>query len=682
MPSLLGNLLSSAATSYNDYNNQQEQLAFQRQQQAQSLAAGQLANQSKTLDIQAQQNAINQDQAQTGFLTGAAQDVYGGGANGLAGQAQPSQGQSAAAPQAAGDALAASNPAPVSTQQVANPSLPAPLRNNNPGALMGKDGQLQKFPTIQAGMQALDSNLQSYGNKGVNTVQDIVNRWAPASAGNDAASYIKDVSQRLGVDPTQPLNMQDPQVRASLARAIAIHENGRAAAESTLQNANAVQGQKQAQQQGQQAQQASTALNQPSAADNLAARVDAGAQVRPDEYQQSAQATFKQASMYKDAAQKAFQAGNVRAGQAFTEKANTLVDQALKTQKDGFTVQKEANKETADLAVGVKDQSSYNNFQAQIRNNPAMQRAVAGLNLTGQYDLDQQKLATLADRTLTLKDQDELAIKKGELQVKQAQEQRAAAKEALPRIQQQQAIQADQARQTANTAKGIPFAPSIAATAPVGTTPAQVQAAAQKVQTANQAAMAKDQVGVAANKQIAALTTQLLGLLDKPNPVTTGGVTRIPGVGALTSVFEPDRQMFDKVSNQLITAMQNAQGSAGGGRSSFTAAMFDRIKSQKPNLDLSPSTNRQIALEMYAGASLEQNRSAFVNEYLQANPGTPVQNAQLQWANYEQSLGPAFIVDPAAPDGFRPNLAGVPKLPDGRPNPGYKDYHEYFKGQQ
>ncbi len=680
MPSLLGNLLSSAATSYNDYNNQQEQLAFQRQQQAQSLAAGQLANQSRTLEIQAQQNAINQDQAQTGFLTGAAQDVYGGGANSLAGQAQ--QGQTAAAPQAAGDALAASNPAPVSTQQVANPSLPAPLRNNNPGALMGKDGQLQKFPTIQAGMQALDSNLQSYGNKGINTVSDIVNRWAPASAGNDSASYIKDVAQRMGVDPSQPLNMQDPAVRASLARAIAIHENGRAAAESTLQNANAVQGQKQAQQQGQANQQQTAALAQPSPVDNFSAKVQAGGDVRPDEYQQVAQATFKQASMYKDAAQKAFQAGNIKAGQAFTEKADSLMTQALNTQKEGFTVQKEANKETADLAVGVKDQTSYDNFRQQVKNNPAMQRAVAGLNLTGQFDLDKNKIATLADRTLTLKDQQDLQIKQGELQLKQAQEQRAQAKEDAPKIAQAQAVQADEARQKALQQKGIPFAPSIAATAPAGTTPAQVQSAIQNVQKANQAAMAKDQVGVTANKQITALTTQLLGLLDKPNPVTTGGVTRIPGVGALTSVFEPDRQMFDKVSNQLITAMQNAQGSAGGGRSSFTAAMFDRIKSQKPNLDLSPSTNRQIALEMYAGASLEQNRSAFVNEYLQANPGTPVQNAQLQWANYEQSLGPAFIVDPSAPDGFRPNLAGVPKLPDGRPNPGYKDYRDYFKGQQ
>src|ERR1700677_3617481 len=354
MPSLLGNLLSSAATSYNGYQQQQQDLQYQNQQRAQALAAGQLANQSRTLEIQAQQNAINQDQAQTSFLTGAAQDIYGGAANTLAGQAQQQQGQTASPPQAAGDALAASNPAPVSTQQVANPSLPAPLRNNNPGALMGKDGQLQKFPTVQAGMQALDSNLQSYGNKGINTVQDIVSKWAPASAGNDTASYVKDVSQRMGVDPSQPLNMQDPTVRASLGRAIAVHENGRAAAESTVQGANATQAQKQAQQGQQQAQQASTALNQPSASDALTARISAGAQVKPDEYQQSAQATFKQASMYKDAADRAFQANNGRAGQPFTERANALVDQALKTQKEGFTVQKEANKETADLAVGVQ----------------------------------------------------------------------------------------------------------------------------------------------------------------------------------------------------------------------------------------------------------------------------------------------------------------------------------------
>src|SRR6202453_3736886 len=85
MPSLLGNLLSSAATSYNGYQQQQQDLQYQNQQRAQALAAGQLANQSRTLEIQAQQNAINQDQAQTSFLTGAAQDIYGGGAKRFAG---------------------------------------------------------------------------------------------------------------------------------------------------------------------------------------------------------------------------------------------------------------------------------------------------------------------------------------------------------------------------------------------------------------------------------------------------------------------------------------------------------------------------------------------------------------------------------------------------------------------
>ena len=676
MPSLLGNLLSSAATSYNDYNQQQEQLAFQRQQQAQSLAAGALANQSRTLDIQQQQNAINQDQAQTGFLTGAAQDVYGGGANSLAGQAQPQQGQTASPPQAAGDALAASNPAPVSTQQVANPSLPAPLRNNNPGALMGKDGQLQKFPTIQAGMQALDSNLQSYGNKGINTVNDIVNRWAPASAGNDSASYIKDVSQRMGVDPSQPLNMQDPAVRASLARAIAIHENGRAAAESTLQGANATQAQKQAQQGQQQAQQASTALNQPSAADTLTARIGAGAQVKPDEYQQSAQATFKQASMYKDAADKAFQAGNVRAGQAFTEKSNALVDQALKTQKEGFTVQKEANKETADLAVGVQDQPSYDNFQAQIRNNPAMQRAVAGLNLTGQFDVDRQKLATLADRTLTLKDQADLQIKKGELQVKQAQEQRAEAKEALPRIQQQQAVQADQAREKANTAKGIPFAPSIAATAPVGTTPIQIQQAQKTVAATNAAYDKANAPAIQGAKNVRDLAAQAYVMVDK-GTVSTGGI----GMGLRESIGGPlldaHQQEFVKLTNSLIQSMQNMAAANGGARSASTSAMYNNFAKAKPNLTLDPAANKAVAHGLYVGAAAQVQMNNWLDEYRRTNPDAPVQSGVVAYRTYEQALGPSMIYNPATKT-MEPNMAGIPTMEDGTANPDYKDPHLFF----
>jgi hypothetical protein len=59
----------------------------------------------------------------------------------------------------------------------------------------------------------------------LNTVAAIIGRWAPAQENNTQA-YVDFVSKRLGVDPNQPLNMADPNVKAALADAIAAQEGG------------------------------------------------------------------------------------------------------------------------------------------------------------------------------------------------------------------------------------------------------------------------------------------------------------------------------------------------------------------------------------------------------------------------------------------------------------------------
>lgn len=113
--------------------------------------------------------------------------------------------------------------------------LPAPLRNNNPGALMtGPGGTLGSYPTVQAGMAQMDKQLQLYGSRdGLNTISGIVTKWNPPNGkGNTPAgtqAYIADVAQQLGIDPNAPINMADPATRQQLALAMANHENGRAA---------------------------------------------------------------------------------------------------------------------------------------------------------------------------------------------------------------------------------------------------------------------------------------------------------------------------------------------------------------------------------------------------------------------------------------------------------------------
>lgn len=112
------------------------------------------------------------------------------------------------------------------------------LRNNNPGNIrysaannwQGQTGQddagFSIFDTAQNGIRALAVVLKNYQNKyGLNTVQDIISRWAPSSE-NDTAAYISDVADRMGVAPNAALNLNDDDTLTALVNAIIHHENG------------------------------------------------------------------------------------------------------------------------------------------------------------------------------------------------------------------------------------------------------------------------------------------------------------------------------------------------------------------------------------------------------------------------------------------------------------------------
>jgi hypothetical protein len=132
---------------------------------------------------------------------------------------------------------------PVRVPQTGAPRVPRGIRNNNPGNIedgpfarsqpgyKGSDGRFAIYETPEAGTAAKTALLGSYGRKGINTVEGVVNRWAPPSE-NDSNSYAQFVSQKLGVDPRAPLDMNDPRVLSELSSAIAQRENGVAAPSS------------------------------------------------------------------------------------------------------------------------------------------------------------------------------------------------------------------------------------------------------------------------------------------------------------------------------------------------------------------------------------------------------------------------------------------------------------------
>ena len=112
--------------------------------------------------------------------------------------------------------------------------LPRGIRNHNPGNIRHGD-ELEGLADKQAdkyfctfkepkfGIRAMGKVLLGYERgDGLNTVEGIINRWAPKTANTQA--YIKHVSQRLGVPPDQEINVD--QHLEEFVSSMILHENG------------------------------------------------------------------------------------------------------------------------------------------------------------------------------------------------------------------------------------------------------------------------------------------------------------------------------------------------------------------------------------------------------------------------------------------------------------------------
>lgn len=119
-----------------------------------------------------------------------------------------------------------------------DPNAPRGIRNNNPGnikdsgiawqgAVPGTDPSYVSFGTPVAGIRALALNAYHMQQKdGAQTVGDLISKWAPESDNNDTQAYIADVSKQMGVNPSTPVDLQDPTQLTALTNAIITHENG------------------------------------------------------------------------------------------------------------------------------------------------------------------------------------------------------------------------------------------------------------------------------------------------------------------------------------------------------------------------------------------------------------------------------------------------------------------------
>ncbi len=111
------------------------------------------------------------------------------------------------------------------------------IRNNNPGNIEKNginwdglsptqtDSRFYQFQTPEYGIRAMARILKTYQSAyGLNTIEQIINRWAPPNE-NNTASYVEHVSAAVGVEPGQIINVND--IMPELIAAIIKHENGK-----------------------------------------------------------------------------------------------------------------------------------------------------------------------------------------------------------------------------------------------------------------------------------------------------------------------------------------------------------------------------------------------------------------------------------------------------------------------
>lgn len=119
------------------------------------------------------------------------------------------------------------------------PEAPRGIRNFNPGNIERTSTRWQGMALDQSsdprfivfvhpvwGIRAIARTLITYQDKhGLRSVQQIIQRWAPATENNTAA-YVAAVSARLHVAPLDAIDVYDYLTMLELVRAIVRHENG------------------------------------------------------------------------------------------------------------------------------------------------------------------------------------------------------------------------------------------------------------------------------------------------------------------------------------------------------------------------------------------------------------------------------------------------------------------------
>lgn len=117
-----------------------------------------------------------------------------------------------------------------------NKAMSRGLRNKNPGNIRltktiwkgevkGTDKDFKTFKDMAHGYRALFALLKEYISKGYNTIDKILNRYAPGNENNTEA-YITTVVNKTGIERDKVLTFGEVVKIKSLVKAISYVENG------------------------------------------------------------------------------------------------------------------------------------------------------------------------------------------------------------------------------------------------------------------------------------------------------------------------------------------------------------------------------------------------------------------------------------------------------------------------
>lgn len=123
-------------------------------------------------------------------------------------------------------------------QRLPDKALPRGVRNNNPGNLNyakqrgatkeeGPNGRFAVFQSMTEGVAALYRQLMMYFQRGTDTIDEIVRKYAPEGDNNNVAAYIQSLVKATGKGDNELLSSDDMTTIFSLMKGIINHENGK-----------------------------------------------------------------------------------------------------------------------------------------------------------------------------------------------------------------------------------------------------------------------------------------------------------------------------------------------------------------------------------------------------------------------------------------------------------------------